>query len=206
VKAHVNLLVADLFGEDRFPFQKVVLPVSFLLLILSILAGTAVEFTRTQSLKTEIKDLNQRKAVVSQSLDSIRSETGEVLRQTEATTDANKERERLLQQLQQVRIPWADLLREVSVLIPDNVWLTRMEGVEEFQAGSSTGATQSTDLTKSVNELKFVGFGASHMAITQWMSTLERSRYFRDVTLVYAEKKSDEGGVKVNFEIQATLR
>jgi Tfp pilus assembly protein PilN len=204
MKAHVNLLVADLFGEDRFPFQKVVLPMSFSLLILAILAGTAVEFTRARHLKSEVRDLNQRRAIIAQSLDSIQSETGEVLRQADATSEGSKEQ--LIQKLQQIRIPWTDLLREVSLLIPDNVWLIRMEGVEASQAGSFSDAAQATDLNRSVNELKFVGFGTSHAAITQWMSALERSRYFRDVTLVYAEKKSDEGGVRVNFEIQAGLR
>jgi Tfp pilus assembly protein PilN len=206
MKAHVNLLVADLFGEDQFPFHKVVLPASFLLLILAILAGTAVEFTRTQSLKAELKELNQRKVYINQTLDNMKSETGEVLKQTEGTADRNKEKEQLLQQLQQVQIPWADLLREVSVFIPDNVWLARMEGIEELQGGSSSEAVRSIDLTKSVKELKFVGFGASHTVITQWMSALERSRYFRNVTLIYAEKKTDEGGSKVNFEIQAVLK
>ncbi len=206
MKAHVNLLVADLFGEDRFPFHKVVLPGAFLLLILAILVGTAVESTRSRSLKGEIKDLNQRKAYITQSLDSIKSETGEVLRQAEATSEGNKEKEQLLQQLRQVHIPWADLLREVSVLIPDNVWLTRMEGVEESQGGNSSDATKSVDIAKSVRELKFVGFGSSHMAVTQWMSVLEHSRYFKNVTLVYAEKKSDEGQPRVNFEIQAVLK
>ncbi len=206
MKAHVNLLVADLFGEDRFPFQKVVLHGSFLLLILAILAGTAVESTRSRSLKGEIKDLNQRKAYITQSLDNIKSETGEVLRQAEATGDGSREKERLLQQLEQVHIPWADLLREVSVLIPDNVWLTRMEGVEEAQGGNFSDATKSVDIAKSVRELKFVGFGSSHMAVTQWMSVLEHSRYFKNVILVYAEKKSDEGQSRVNFEIQAVLK
>jgi Tfp pilus assembly protein PilN len=200
MKAHVNLLVADLFGEDRFPFQKVALPASFLLLILAILTGTAVEFTRTQSLKKEMKDLNQRKAMITQSLDRIKSETGEVLKRAEATTDSNKEREQLLQQLEQVRVPWADLLREVSVFVPENIWLTRMEGIEELQDGNSSG------LTQSVKELKFMGFGTTHTAITQWMLALERSRYFKNVVLVYAEKRTDEGWSKVNFEVQATLR
>ncbi|MCI0529478.1 MAG: PilN domain-containing protein [Nitrospira sp.] len=206
MKTHVNLLVPDLFGEDQFPFQKVVLPVSFLFLVLAILAGTAVESTRSRSLKAGIKDLNQRKAYITQSLDSIKEETGEVLRQTEAAEGGSREKEQLLQQLQQVRIPWADLLREVSVLIPDNVWLTHMEGVEEPQGGNSSDAVKSIDLTKSVRELKFVGFGTSHVAVTQWMSALERSRYFKDVTLVFADKKTDEERSRVNFEIQVTFK
>lgn len=206
MKAHVNLLVADLFGEDRFPFQKVVLPGAFFLLLLAILAGTALEFTRSQSLKEEVRGLNQRKAYITQSMDSIKLETDEILRQSEAASEGNKTKEQLLQQLQQVHIPWTDLLREVSVLIPDNVWLTRMEGIEELQGGNSSDRAQSTDIAKSVKELKFVGFGASHVAITRWMLALERSRYFRDVTLIFTEKRTDEGQSRVNFEIKAVLK
>jgi Tfp pilus assembly protein PilN len=200
MKAHVNLLVADLFGEDRFPFQKVVLPGAFFLLLLAILAGTALEFTRSQSLKEEVRGLNQRKAYITQSMDSIKLETDEILRQSEAASEGNKDSERLLQQLQRERISWATLMREVSVLIPDNVWLTRMEGVQEPQGENSS------EPIKSVKELKFVGFGASHMAITRWMSALERSRHFKDISLVFAEKKTDEGQPKVNFEIKVVLK
>jgi Tfp pilus assembly protein PilN len=200
MKAHVNLLVADLSGEDQFPFQKVALPGAFLFLILAMLGGTAVEFTRSRSLKDEIRTLNERRATITQALGNLKSETGEILRQAETAGGGNEAREQLLKQLERERIPWSGLMREVSFLVPDNVWLTRIEGIEDPKGEKPFEKVQ------SIKELKFVGFASSHRAITQWMSALEGSRYFGRVTLIFAKKDSGEGQSRWSYEIQAALR
>jgi Tfp pilus assembly protein PilN len=200
MKAHVNLLTADLFGGDRFPFQKVALPGAFLFLVLAILIGTAVEFTRSKSLKQEIRTLNERRATITQSLGHLKSESDEILRQAMTASEGNKTREDLLKQLERERIPWSNLMREVSFLVPDSVWLTRMEGVED------PNLQKPSEKVQAIKEVKFVGFASSHMAVTQWMSALEGSRYFERVTLIFAKKDSGEGQSRWTFEIQAVLK
>jgi Tfp pilus assembly protein PilN len=200
MKAHVNLLIADLFGEDQFPYHKVVLPGAFLVLILAILGGTVVEFGRSKSIKQEIDELNTRRTTITQSLGSLRSEAEEVLRQAQSASEGAKTREQLLRQLEQERIPWFNLMREISFLIPDDVWLNSMEGVEDLNGGKSPDKNQ---ITKG---LRLKGFAASHTAIMQWMSALEGSRYFKQVRLVFTQKDVDEKQARVTFEMMVLLR
>ena len=200
MKVHVNLLIADLFGEDQFPFHKVVLPGAFLVLILAILGGTVVEFGRSKSMKQEVGELNARRATITQSLGSLRSETEDVLRQAESASEGFQTREQLLKQLEQERIPWFNLMREISFLVPDNVWLNSLEGVEDLSAGKSS------DKRQTIKELKLEGFAASHMAIMQWMSALEGSRHFKHVRLIFAKKDPDEKQARVTFEMTVSLK
>lgn len=210
MKTHINLLAPDLLGEDRLPFQKVALPGAFFLLTLSILAATGVEWGRSQSLKHEIANLNERRAQVVQSLVGLRSETETIFRRGGAAGEADAAKDRLMRELNQERIHWASLLQEISVLIPDDVWLTSMEGLGDTKGENPTrehsNAENSPVTIQSVKEVKFEGFAVSHMAITQMMSALERSRYFKNAQLMKAEKTSNAGQIKVIFEIKAVLR
>jgi len=196
MKAHVNLLAPDLLGGERFPFQKVALPGVYFFLIMAILAGTAVELGKSKLLKSEIASLKERQVQTAQSLAGLQ----DVFRQGSGPGDADEAKDRLMKQLDQERIRWSNLMLEISVLIPEEIWLNAMEGLEDPQGGKITGIAQ------TVKQVKFVGFANSSTAITELMSALERSRYVGNVTLVHAEKTPEAGQTRVTFEIKATLR
>lgn len=187
MKAHVNLLVADLFGEERFPFQKVALPGTFLFLLAAILVGTMVEFQRARSLNQKLTALNGQRADIIQSISSLQAETAEILRQEDQAIEVNRARAVLLKRLEQERIHWSGLVQEMSHLVPEGVWLTLLESLEK-------------------RELRIVGFAQSHEGIARLVSELERSRYFQEIRLVYAEKKIEMGQTHVTFEVRSFIR
>ena len=210
MKAHVNLLLSDVLGGEGFPFQQVALPGAFFLLITVILVGSLAEVVRLKSLKMEVARLGERRGQLAQSLAELQSEVQGVLRQGSATTEADEAKLLLWKQLERERIPWSNLLQEMSILIPNGVWLTGMEGLVDSRGenpggkGSSGGAPG--EPVRSIKEVRFVGFADSHAAITQMMLALEGSRHFEKVNLIQAEKKSDATQTSINFEIKGDLK
>jgi Tfp pilus assembly protein PilN len=95
------------------------------------------------------------------------------------------------------RIPWSDVVREVSFIVPDGVWLTHMESLDAKPVG-----LLSTAAGKAV---RFVGLAHSQADVNRFISSLERSPRYGAVSLVYAQKGAGEGVQGVSFELTAGL-
>lgn len=95
------------------------------------------------------------------------------------------------------RILWSEVLRQISLLVPRGVTLTRLEATE----GGPPGLLSNPD----ARGLRFVGSARSHDQITFFIAALEQSRRFSDVSLVYAEKSPDLSPPGVGFELVGHL-
>jgi Tfp pilus assembly protein PilN len=198
MKAHVNLLGPEQLGEERFGIHKAMLPIAFLLVIVGILVATVFEVARSKHLKSEIEGLNEKRAQLVLSLAGIQSETNAVSEQGNSITQIVRERAELLNTLNREHVYWSGLLQEISLMVPEGVWLTRMES-----SGSDGEDSQSDKIS---GEAKFVGFGLAYSGITQFMAGLGRSPNFGKVTLIRAQKASDTGNKRILFEIRADLK
>jgi Tfp pilus assembly protein PilN len=98
------------------------------------------------------------------------------------------------------RTKWVELFQDMSVRVPDGVWLLKME-VETMRIPSGRGKTRVADKKTIV----LSGFARSYQGIGQLLAALEQSPKFASVTLKSAERKADKAGVQVNFEIAGLL-
>lgn len=198
MKTHVNLISAGLFGEEPFPFQKAAVPLAFLALTVAILAGTGWEWFRMHFVERQIRDLQNRHAQTARALTAVRAETEMIFVEQSTAAAAARARSELIQKLNRDRIDWATLVQEISFVVPGNVWIQRIEGMREGKGNVVPGP----DL--KVRDIRIEGFARSYPDITFLMSELEQSRYFRNVSLIYAERKSTSAQRRINFELKAS--
>jgi Tfp pilus assembly protein PilN len=98
------------------------------------------------------------------------------------------------------RVAWTELFQEVSVRVPDGVWLLRVD-VEVMAQPKGKGRTRVADKKAVV----LTGFARSHQSVGQLLSALERSAKFTSVSLKFADRRGERGGEQVNFEINGQL-
>ncbi len=200
MKTHVNLYSAELFGGERFPIQKVAVQGAFCALLLAILVGTGWEWFRARALTAEVQEIRNRQNFALQSLVALQAENEVIFLQQRQAADSAKARERLLAELAQTRIVWSSLVREISFLVPGDLWLTDLEGITQEGKPAAKGGEA------TIRGVRLKGFAMSYPDITRFMSEMERSRYFRDVVLLVAEKSHESGRTRIEFQMNASLR
>ncbi|HXZ26017.1 MAG TPA: PilN domain-containing protein [Nitrospiria bacterium] len=99
-----------------------------------------------------------------------------------------------------LRTRWIELFQELSVRVPDGVWLLRMDvkTLDLPQGGGRTLAAKKKSIT-------LFGFAQSYQRVGQLLQALEQSPKFSSVLLQSAERKAGEPNERVNFEIAGEL-
>lgn len=107
-----------------------------------------------------------------------------------------KKRLAVIDSLLQGRVYWSEILRGVTNLIPDGIWLTSLSTYDVPQSSASGGG----------KGVKFNGTAFSNSRIAEFVFTLENSRFFKNVLLAYSQKKELQGKDLYDFEITAELK
>ncbi len=81
---------------------------------------------------------------------------------------------------------WSLMLSDLSLVVPENVWLSSLESKEE----------------KNSSHVSIKGFSTTQMGVANLISALEASNHFYDVEIVFAQK----GEKDVAFELIARLK
>jgi len=81
---------------------------------------------------------------------------------------------------------WSQTLSALSVVVPQDVWLSSIESRDE----------------KGGRRLSIKGFSTTHLGVANLISMLESSRNFYDVEIVFVQKGSKD----VSFELNAKMR
>jgi Tfp pilus assembly protein PilN len=96
-------------------------------------------------------------------------------------------------------ILWSGVLRDVSLVIPSDVWLSGLTGDTNESAGTATPATPAAPGatgTGLVGQITFNGFSLDHRAVALWLARLDDVRGFANPWLSNAQK-TDVGNSKV---------
>jgi Tfp pilus assembly protein PilN len=100
----------------------------------------------------------------------------------------------------QRRVEWRELFQEMSVRVPDGVWLVRVK-IEAMMPPRGTEGTRAAQKRTIVLE----GFARSHQNVGQLLSALEQSPKFAAITLKFADRRVEKAVEQVNFEIDGQL-
>lgn len=199
MKEHINLAARDvLFEEKPFPFKQIAVPTAIgaagvLLVLISL--GYA---WRVSMLKKEVRDLSIQRDKTQQELTRLGGEIGSLSRQTEIGQEGAASQLEAMKELLRNRVPWSDVVREVSFIVPEGVWLTRMESLDSKPNGLLPSAIGKT--------IHFVGLAESQAGVNQFIWSLERSPRYGSVSLVFSQKGGGEGVQGVSFELMAAMR
>ena len=98
------------------------------------------------------------------------------------------------------RLVWIDLFREMSVRVPEGVWLLRVDVVAMDFSERRRRAAIAPEKTSVLG-----GFARSHRTVGEMLSALEQSPHFSSVTLKFARQKAGHTGGEVDFEITGQL-
>jgi Tfp pilus assembly protein PilN len=84
-------------------------------------------------------------------------------------------REALINSLTQGQVLWSGVLRDVSIVIPGDVWLDSMSGtLTGSLAPVVPGTVAPTTGSPVLGTIQFTGFGFTHPSIALWLTRLEQ--------------------------------
>ena len=180
MKEHINLFQPEILeGKVRggTSTQKLLLPLSLLLLIF-LFAGFHIQDGKKQIvLQKEVENILQQR-------DQLRGQMARLMGSALPTTKG-VDLGLLADPDLKPRIVWSRLLQEVSLVVPEGIWMTGFE--------NGTGET-----------VQFSGFASSHQKVTDLIASLESSRYFQDVLLEFSRQNPNEK--RVDFSIRTRLK
>jgi Tfp pilus assembly protein PilN len=105
------------------------------------------------------------------------------------------------------RVQWDRFLRDISLVLPDDVWLTTMissGGVPPVNEDGSGPTVEQLEASKSVIELN--GFSRSAESVATLLSRVQSMPQVESATLVNATATTLSGQKLVQFTISATLK
>jgi type IV pilus assembly protein PilN len=164
--------------------RAIPLPLLGGLLVLLMLAGAVYLYF----------DQNSQVAALEERLDVARQDSTRYsraifkLREIEARQSAIAARIQAIQMVDQGRFRWPHILDELSRSLPDNTWLTSV--------------TRSDDLQQA-DRVEITGVTFSNLTLTQFMTSLESSPYFEQVSLVGSNRSQVDGVDVTSFALVA---
>jgi hypothetical protein len=99
-------------------------------------------------------------------------------------TGMTKDKASLIQDILKERVEWSAVFKHLSVIVPKGLWFDYLEGIADGKA-----------------EIKIKGGAFNYFSISDLMLTMERSGYFENPQLSYAQKVIVQGQDVVGFEI-----
>jgi Tfp pilus assembly protein PilN len=156
-----------------------------ILAIAGLAAALAVVVIATLVLNARIRGLQADLEQVNAEIERLRPVVAEVEALQRRIAEA-RQKEQLIQQLEALRIPWDEILVELRQVVPQDVWLIRVEARPD-------------------GNLTFNGYGLSYEALARFMVSLDNSEMFEGADLNIAQKQSQGGRDVVNFSVSAKL-
>ena len=190
MKRHINLLIGE--GKDRegpdYKGLAIILAAIFPLIILLLAYG--FEKREAGKLRKELTGLTARRDSINAEIARLTGEINLASSRHEKSRMEEEERLGLVKKLVKERVLWSELIRELSLIVPEEVWLTDLESRDSKRPDRK--------------EIRMVGLAKSHQDIPKFITLLEGSGYFSDISLIYAQKGDDPTG-KVNFEVKGLI-
>ena len=186
----INLLQAMSIGEgDDFPWASW-MPWILSAFILLLGMGLYFKGTEIRTLQGQIKGLEEKKTFL--------------IKEMGLSETAMKDVEQTLARTLSERVRWSQLMREVSLIIPEGVWTTGMVSVlpPPRKKGAPPQGKGTPDKTKAGQKVKIMGEALSQEQLTLFLSTLDRSPLLEESMLTHSRKIDGE----VLFEIVVRLK
>jgi Tfp pilus assembly protein PilN len=119
--------------------------------------------------QVRLNDLKQDLAAQEAENDRLRGEIAELQEFDQQQRELAASQD-LLNTLLADEVRWSGVLRDISLVIPGQTWLTTLNGQITAQAETVQPTTGPSGL---VGQISFNGFGLSHRAVALWLTRLE---------------------------------
>jgi Tfp pilus assembly protein PilN len=106
----------------------------------------------------------------------------------------------LVQTLQYQEVLWSGVLRDVSMVIPDQAWLSSFTGAvtatTSATPGAPAGSTGGVTPAGTVANIQFQGYAFSHLVVAQWLTRLAQVTGWVNPWLSTSTKSADTDQVQ----------
>lgn len=172
MKRHLNFVPANLRPKIEVPYG--IAPV-----VVFVLAASFVSIS-AMSLHSESK-------VMTEQLQALEVQNNQLLQKIQTHQGIQKTHQEVgeLQKVFERKNYISELFKELSMLIPEDIWLTSFSKTSEVSG---------------MNSLVIRGNASSQGGIADFLSTLERSEFFSNVRMSFSEKEKDIRPSRYRFE------
>jgi Tfp pilus assembly protein PilN len=102
------------------------------------------------------------------------------------------------------RVAWDRVLREISLVLPEDVWLTELSAQSPNAAGAAP--TPATPLGHAPQLMTMIGYTYSHDAVARFLTRLSVIPDLRNVWLERSERAVIGGRPVISFRVKADVR
>jgi Tfp pilus assembly protein PilN len=187
----INLLPPEVRQRQRIRRQTAAVIAAGVVVLAGVAALYFLQQLRLVGVNNDLEDQRATNARIQAQINDLRR-FDELQREVEASRG-------MLTTLMANEIQWSGVLRDISLVVPSDVWLAGMTG----QTNESTGQvaappTQGGAATGQglVGQITFNGFSLDHRAVALWLARLDDIRGFANPWLSNAQK-TDVGTHKV---------
>ncbi len=186
MRQHINLLIAEAERGEGTDYKGPAIIITLFAPMIILLLAYGFEKRETVMLKKELAKLTSKRDAIKMDIARLTGGIEATVSRREAVRVEEEKRQDLIKRLVRERILWSEIMRELSLTVPEEVWLTDLESRNSKRADRK--------------EVRLVGLARSHLDLTRFITLLEGSNYFSDISLIYAQKGEEPLG-KVNFEV-----
>jgi Tfp pilus assembly protein PilN len=171
----VNLMPPEIAEADRF--RRLQLAMGSAVVLAAVVVGGLYFHAKSgiSSAQAEVDTAQSQQVALQAQLAKLAS-----VKQTFAEVQAKQQ---LLQQAMGQEIRWSYMLNDLSLRMPNNVWLTAIQATENVGGTASTSSSalpgSSTD---TIGTIAFSGMGMKHDDVANWLDSLARERGLTDPT------------------------
>lgn len=178
-KEYINLLPAREDSKAGRPISKILL-----LIMVFTLAWAGILGWQSYS----IGELKKQTGAIAAKRQQFDQEAA-ALRQALGITDSGTDTFAVINTVLKERVPWSSVFKEFSNIVPQGLWFDLLEG----SAGDR-------------REIRIKGGAFNYRSITEFMVAMEKSGFFQNPQLSYAQKVMVQGREVVGFEILCILK
>lgn len=184
----INLLPFELRESKKGFLKKYSIIIIVILFVLSAGAIYKVQMVEIQKIEKTTELLKNKKSELSKRQQEL-LQTIQQINKIENAQTKLKKRIAIIDELINSNILWSDILREISILMPDNVWLNDLSSIDK------------NDNNKETITLKFRGEASNNISVANFIFAIEQSTLFENAELGYTQKSYLNDMEIVKFEV-----
>jgi type IV pilus assembly protein PilN len=196
--SQVNLLPSDLRERQRVRRQTFGVAAAGVVVLLLVAVFFFLQVMRLRDVES---DLEAQRAENAQ----LESDISRLLRFQEVLDQLAARRE-LLSGILENEVSWSGVLRDVSLVVPSQVWIQDMSGsVTVPTGGTAPEAAEGTQPTGLIGNITFNGVSLDTPGVALWLTRLEDVQGWANAWLSSATKAELAGSEVVNFSTSVDL-
>jgi Tfp pilus assembly protein PilN len=180
----INLLPPEIRERQRARRRTAAVVLVGIIVLAALGAFYVLQVMRLADVREDLEAQQQRN-------NELRQEIAQLQRFAELQQELQDTRV-LLDSLLADRILWSGVLRDVSLVIPGEMWLSGLTGAATGAEGATTTTTTTAAPTVPggglVGQITFNGFAFDHRDVALWLSRLEDVRGFVNPWLSNSQK------------------